>query len=92
MTERRLTEAEREALHVLLASGPVVTGATHPGYVVKDAAAISAAQTVAERAPGDVPVLLDMLGITGKDGPDDGRWATYSYGRPSTTKKEARSA
>lgn len=81
-----------EALRTLLASGPVVTGATHPGYTVKAAAARQAALTVAERAPGDVPVLLAMLGITGTDGPDDGKWAVYSFGRPSTVKKGVKSA
>lgn len=80
------------SLEEILASGPVVTGATHPGYVVKPAAARSAALAVAEQAPDGIPVLLEMLGITGKDGPGDGRWAVYSYGRPSTTKKEVRSA
>jgi hypothetical protein len=34
-------------------------------------------------APEDVPRVLDMLGITGADGPESGRWSTYSYGRPS---------
>jgi hypothetical protein len=87
-----LSEAEREALHAFLAAGPVATGTTHPGYVVKPPAAIGAAQTVAERAPDDaIPLLLlDMLGITGRDGPDDGRWSVYSFGRPS--KREVRSA
>jgi hypothetical protein len=77
-----------EALRTVLASGPVVTGATHPGYVVKLPAARGAALTVAEQAPGDVLLLLEMLGLTGKGGPGDGKWAVYAYGRPSTTKKE----
>jgi len=80
-----------EALRTLLASGPIVTGTTYSGYTVEPATARGAALTVAERAPADVLMLLDMLGITGTDGPDDGRWAVYSFGRPSTTKKEARS-
>lgn len=71
-----------ETLRILLASGPVVTGTMHAGYTVKPAAARSAALTVAEHAPGDIPVLLAMLGITGTDGPDDGRWSVYNYGRP----------
>lgn len=81
-----------ETLRAILASGPIVTGTTHPGYVVKPPAAREAALTVAEQAPDGIPLLLDMLGITGRDGPDGGRWAVYSFGRPSTSKKEARSA
>lgn len=79
-----------EALRDLLASGPIVTGTTHPGYIVEPAAARKAALTVAEQAPDGILLLLDMLGITGRDGPDDGRWAVYAFGRPS--KKEVRSA
>lgn len=81
-----------EALRALLASGPVVTGATHPGYVVGPAAARKAALTVAEQTPDGIPLVLAMLGITGRDGPDDGKWAVYAFGRPSTSKKEVRSA
>ena len=76
-----------EALIALIAAGPVVTGATHPGYTVKPLTARKAAQTVAERAPGDIPRLLDMLGITGEGGPDGGRWAVYAYGRPCRREK-----
>lgn len=71
-----------ETLRLLYASGPVVTGTTHAGYTVEPDAARSAALTVAERAPEDLAMLLDMLGITGRDGPEDGKWTTYSYGRP----------
>lgn len=72
----------------ILSSGPIVTGSTHPGHTVEASAARSAAQTVAERVPrDDILRLLHMLGITGKDGPEDGRWAVYAYGRPSTTLK-----
>jgi len=81
-----------EALRLLYRSGPVVTGSTHPGYTVKPAVARKAAITVAELAPDGIPELLDMLGITGTDGPEDGRWAVYAYGRPSTTLKAVRSA
>jgi len=72
-----------EDLRALLASDPIVTGTTHPGYVVEPVAARKAALTVAEQAPDGIPLLLNMLGITGRDGPDDGRWAVYSFGRPS---------
>jgi hypothetical protein len=70
-----------EALREILASGPVVTGATHAAFTVKPAAARSAALAVAGHAPEDTAMLLDMLGITGTDGPDGGKWSTYMYGR-----------
>ena len=70
-----------ETLREFLASGPVVTGTTHAAFTVRPAAARSAALTVAERAPQDTAMLPDMLGITGTDGPDDGKWSTYAYGR-----------
>jgi hypothetical protein len=72
-----------EALRDALASGPVVTGTLHPGCTVDAATARSAALTIAEHArESEVPFLLAALGITGENGPEDGKWAGYMYGRP----------
>jgi hypothetical protein len=72
----------------VIEAGPIVTGSTHLAFTVEPHRAREAGMTVTEQAPEDAAYLLDMLGITGRDGPDGGRWRSYSFGRPGLSGRE----